>query len=104
MTQKIDSLAPPPGTAVTGSRAPVAPRSDSGGSGEVRGVPAADSVALTPDAQTLQRMEQVIAGLPVTDAGRVEQIRAQLRDGTYTINPGVVADQLARMEWELGIR
>lgn len=101
MSHKIDGLSPAATAAVQGSRVNAPAREAHKGSGPVGSVAAVDSVALTADAQNLQRLEQAIANRPEVDEARVEKIRAQLRDGTYVINPGVIASQLARMEWEL---
>jgi negative regulator of flagellin synthesis FlgM len=103
MPHKIDSVSIPPGAALTtGRTVPVA--RGSGDGAEVRAVAAADSVVLTPDAQSLQRLEQVVAGLPVTDAVRVEQVRAQLQAGSYRVDPQRIADQMVHQEWEFARR
>jgi len=102
MSNKIDGYGIQQPAVPATSRTPATTRSESEGGSNVRAVPAADSVALTADAQTLQRLEKAVSAAPDIDSERVEKIRAQLRDGTYPINPRTIADQFARMEWELG--
>lgn len=103
MSNKIDGYGiQQPALPVSG-RAPAAGNSKGSESGgPVRAVPVVDSVALTEDAHSLQRLEKAVAAAPVADSERVDKIRAQLRDGSYQINPRAIADSLARMEWELG--
>lgn len=103
MSNKIDSyhsVAPrvttaAPKSAVPGSTA-------AGASDKPAAVPAADTVRLTGDAQQLQQLEKTIAAIPLVDHARVQRVRDALRDGTYQINPQVIASKLARTEWELG--
>lgn len=102
MSNKIDGYGIQQPAVPATSRTPASGRSDSEGGGNVRAVPAVDSVALTADAQTLQRLEKAISAAPDADSERVERIRTQLRDGNYQINPRTIADNFARMEWELG--
>lgn len=64
--------------------------------------PARDSVSLTRGAQQLQQLEAAVRELPVADVSRVAAVRARLLNGTYQINPQVIADKLVRSEWEIG--
>jgi len=69
---------------------------------EVAPVSNADSVSLTNDSRTLQSLERAIAQIPEASSERVAAVRAKLENGTYHIDPQVIADKMYRMEWELG--
>lgn len=71
-------------------------------SAPVAAVPRTDSVTLTDDSRTLHTLERTIAQIPEASSERVAAVRAKLENGTYHINPQVIADKLSRMEWELG--
>lgn len=62
---------------------------------------AADSVGnvqITGTARSLARLEQTVRDLPVIDETRVAHIRSQIEQGTYTVRPQHVADQLLSLE------
>ena len=62
---------------------------------------ATDSVSLTDTAARLQKLENTIAGLPVVDAQRVEDIRNTIASGEYQVDPVNIADKLLGFDAEI---
>lgn len=80
--------------AVTGSSAPApAPASTSSGD-------SAD-VHITDSASQLASLEQTLHSMPAVDEARVAQFRTAIDQGTYTVQPRQVADQLMQLEHSL---
>jgi len=79
--------------AATGSAAPAAGSSSSAESGDVH---------ITGSASQLARLEQTLRSMPAVDAARVMQARTAIEQGTYTVQPQQVADQLIQLERSLG--
>lgn len=77
--------------AATGSSAPDADIS-SAGSGDVH---------ITDSASQLAALEQTLHSLPAVDEARVAQFRTAIEQGTYTVQPQQVADQLMQLEHSL---
>ena len=77
--------------AATGSSAPDADIS-SAGSGDVH---------ITDSASQLAALEQTLHSLPAVDEARVAQFRTAIDQGTYTVQPQQVADQLMQLEHSL---
>lgn len=61
---------------------------------------ASDSVKLTESARTLSAVAQGDQGNGI-DAKRVAEIRQQLANGTYQVNPGKIADGLMALEGQI---
>ncbi len=59
---------------------------------------AAGNVQITGTARSLARLEQTVRDLPVVDETRVGHIRSQIEQGTYSVRPQHVADQLLALE------
>lgn len=57
-----------------------------------------DTVSLTDSAALLQKIEAVLADVPVVDTQRVENIRKALANGTYEIDATRVAEKLLSFE------
>jgi negative regulator of flagellin synthesis FlgM len=57
-----------------------------------------EDVQITGTARHLANLEQAVRDLPVLNEARVAHIRAQIEQGTYTVRPQHVADQLMSME------
>jgi len=92
-TASIDAGRPVPKTrdAVTGgSSQPSTP------------VPVPGDVHITDSASQLASLEQTVRSLPAVDAGRVAQLRSAIEQGTYTVQPRHIADQLLQLEQALG--
>lgn len=83
--------------AATGSAAsasaPAAPASTSGGD--------TGDVHITDSASQLATLEQTLHSLPAVDDARVTQIRTAIEQGTYTVQPHQIADQLMQLEHSL---
>jgi len=53
-----------------------------------------DSLTLTESSTRIRALESQLAGVDVTDAGKVESVKAALADGSFTVDAEVVADRL----------
>ena len=72
------------------------------------GSPASDTpssgssdVHITDSASQLASLEQTLRSLPAVDGARVAQLQASIDQGTYTVQPQHVADQLMQLEQSL---
>jgi negative regulator of flagellin synthesis FlgM len=65
----------------------------SGGSG---------SIHITDAASQLASLEQAARDLPAVDDTRVAAIQSAIEQGTYTVSPDGIADNLMQMERSLG--
>ncbi|ODU32421.1 MAG: flagellar biosynthesis anti-sigma factor FlgM [Thiobacillus sp. SCN 62-729] len=86
---KIDKrITPPTASKVSsakGKSAGKAAASASGGS---------DSLTLTESSTRIRSLESQLASVDVTDAGKVESVKAALANGTFAVDAEVVADRL----------
>jgi negative regulator of flagellin synthesis FlgM len=64
---------------------------------------ASDPVRITDEAKQLAALEQAIKSMPAIDEQRVAEVRRQLDEGRYEVNPGRIADKLLRFERDLSI-
>ena len=62
--------------------------------------PAGD-IHITDSASQLATLEQTLRSLPAVDPARVAQFSTAIEQGTYTVVPQQVADQLMRLERSL---
>lgn len=53
-----------------------------------------DSLTLTASSSQVRALEAQLAAVDVTDAGKVESVKAALADGSFTVDAEVVADRL----------
>jgi negative regulator of flagellin synthesis FlgM len=60
------------------------------------------NVQITGTARQLADLEQKVRDLPAVNAERVSQLRAAIEQGTYTVRPQHIADQLMSLERDLG--
>ena len=60
------------------------------------------SVQITGTARQLADLEQKVRDLPAVNEERVSQLRAAIEQGTYTVRPQHIADQLMSLERALG--
>lgn len=97
MTHKIDGATPP---APLSGPAPVSSRADSAPGAASAG----DTVALTDEARLMQRVENMLASVPVTDRARVDAVRQALANGAYEVDPQRIAARIVRLERELSGR
>ena len=59
-------------------------------------------VHITDSASQLASLEQAVRSLPAVDPARVAQFSSAIEQGTYTVQPQHVADQLMQLEQSLG--
>jgi negative regulator of flagellin synthesis FlgM len=64
--------------------------------------PVAGEVHITDSASQLASLEQTVRSLPAVDSARVTQFQTAIEQGTYTVQPQQVADQLLQLEQALG--
>jgi negative regulator of flagellin synthesis FlgM len=55
-------------------------------------------VQITGTARQLADLEQKVRDLPAVNEERVSQLRAAIEQGTYTVKPQHIADQLMSLE------
>jgi negative regulator of flagellin synthesis FlgM len=85
------------GTDKTVSRA----RDGAANTAEVAGKPA-NPVQITDQARQLAALEQTVNSLPVVNEAKVAAIRSAIENGSYQVVPERIADQLLRMDRDLG--
>ena len=85
------------------SRRPSQTESASQSAGSQSGKAAApgDTVSLTSSAQLLQKLEEILAAAPASDAKRIAAIKDAIDSGTYEIDAATIAERLIRMEQDL---
>jgi negative regulator of flagellin synthesis FlgM len=59
-------------------------------------------VHITDSANQLASLEQALRNLPAVDSARVSQLQTAIEQGTYTVQPQHIADQLMQLEQSLG--
>lgn len=59
------------------------------------------NVQITGTARQLADLEQKVRDLPAVNVDRVSQLRSAIEQGTYTVRPEHVADQLMSLERDL---
>lgn len=63
--------------------------------------PSAGDLHITDSASQLAALEQSVRSLPAVDPVRVSQFSRAIEQGTYTVQPQHVADQLLQLEQAL---
>lgn len=58
-------------------------------------------VHITDSASQLASLEQTLLSLPAVDGARVAQLQTAIEQGTYTVQPQHIADQLIQLEQSL---
>jgi negative regulator of flagellin synthesis FlgM len=94
----VDGSSP---TAPVGAGRPVQrPQDATTGGAQSSGGSAAGSenVQITGTARQMATLEQAVRDLPAVNETRVAQLRTAIEQGTYTVKPQHVADQLMNME------
>jgi len=103
MASKISGLSGSPAAAIDAGR-PAEKARDAvtgGPSAQAQPSPAAGDVHITDSASQLASLEQAVRSLPAVDPARVAQFRTAIEQGTYTVRPQHVADQLLQLEQSL---
>ena len=98
MTNKISGLSPSalPDALSSGGAGGAAP--SSAGSAPA----STGDLHITDSASQLASLEQSVRSLPAVDPVRVAQLQTAIEQGTYTVQPRQVADQLIQLESALG--
>ena len=73
----------------------------SGGASANTSSDGSENVQITGTARQLADLEQKIRDLPAVNAERVSQLRTAIEQGTYTVRPQHIADQLMSIEQAL---
>jgi flagellar biosynthesis anti-sigma factor FlgM len=89
---KVRDAASGSSTSAATSRTPSGAAADAGVAGDVH---------ITDSASQLATLEQAVRSLPAVDPVRVAQFRTAIEQGTYTVQPRHVADQLMQLEQAL---
>ena len=63
--------------------------------------PAENNVHISPQSSQLQRTESSALSSSVVDTARVQEIKQAINDGSFRVNPEVVADRLLETVKEL---
>ncbi len=66
-----------------------------------RATRASDSIVISPEAKALAELDSAAQAAPEVDANRVEQIRKQIAEGRYHVDPQRLAQQIIDLEREL---
>jgi negative regulator of flagellin synthesis FlgM len=98
MNGKIDGI----GGGVGGSlRVDAQPRRASSAGAPVEAASPSTGLRLSNDSVELRAARELASAEPGFDAAKVEQLRAQVEAGSYTINPQAVAARLMSIEGSL---
>ena len=86
----------------SGSVAEGQPRTGKSGASQAQpGSTGGPRVELSPLGSQLAGIEASLAGVPVVDSQRVEEIKQAISDGRFKVNPDVIADRLLETVREL---
>jgi len=89
------------GTGNSRRPSPTESTSQSANSQTGTGAAAADTVSLTSSAQLLQKLEEILAAAPASDAKRIAALKEAIDSGAYEIDAATIAERLLRMEQDL---
>ena len=102
MPNKISGLSGDPAASIGASRAAEKTRDPvTGGSSAAESSAGTGDVHITDSASQLASLEQAVRNLPAVDPVRVAQLQMAIEQGTYTVQPQHVADQLLQFEQSL---
>lgn len=100
MSGKISGLSGTPAPVGAGRRADK-PRDASSGGAAAAGSAGSGDVQITSSASLLASLEQQLHNMPAVNEQRVAQLRTAIENGSYSVQPQHVADQLLQMEHSL---
>ncbi len=103
MADKIDGISRQANVAGAEGRgkAQAVGRDANAGGAKSQQTPGSDTVSLTDSARLLQKLEENVANTPVVDNLRVDALKQAVREGTYEIDAGKIADKLLDIDREL---
>ncbi|HEY7883410.1 MAG TPA: flagellar biosynthesis anti-sigma factor FlgM [Cellvibrionaceae bacterium] len=81
---------------------PVAPAKTESGKDTDRRAESTDTVNLSEQAQTLNRLQETIAAAPDINTERVAEIRQAISEGRFEINAGKLAEAMLQQDELLG--
>ena len=84
------------------SHVPTGKAADNGKPESTRDAQSGDSVSISNTAQTLAKIEAKLAQVPDVDEAKVNEIRAALDKGTYSIDFSAIADGMLSHDQLLG--
>jgi negative regulator of flagellin synthesis FlgM len=103
MSNKINGLSGSPAAPIGAGRPTEQTRDPVTGGGLPAGsVVSGGDVHITDSASQLASLEQTLRSLPAVDPVRVAQLQTAIEQGTYTVQPQHLADQLLQLEKALG--
>lgn len=82
------------------TRRPAAPAA-AGGTPTAAATAAVDPIRLTSDALLLQQATGLAAASSNIDSARVARVSAELRDGSYRVDPQAIAARMMNSEWKM---
>ncbi|MBT9568283.1 MAG: flagellar biosynthesis anti-sigma factor FlgM [Thiobacillus sp.] len=86
---KIDKrITPPAASKVSSAKGKGAGKASASGGG------GADSLTLTDSSTRIRSLEAELASVDITNAGKIESVKAALADGSFAVDAEVVADRL----------
>lgn len=86
---KIDKrITPPAASKVSSAKGKGAGKTSASAGG------GADSLTLTDSSTRIRSLEAELASVDITNAGKIESVKAALADGTFAVDAEVVADRL----------
>lgn len=86
---KIDKrITPPAASKVSSAKGKGAGKTSASGGG------GADSLTLTDSSTRIRSLEAELASVDITNAGKIESVKAALADGSFAVDAEVVADRL----------
>ena len=98
MSTKVSGVDTPQIASVGAGRAVSRAADSSAGAPQSSSGAASEDVQITGTARNLARLEQTVRDLPVVDETRVAHIRDAIEQGTYSVRPQHIADQLLSLE------
>ena len=86
---KIDKrITPPTAAKVSATKGKGTKKTDAPAAG------GSDSLTLTESSTRIRELETQLASVDITDAGKVEAVKAAIANGTFAVDAEVVADRL----------
>jgi negative regulator of flagellin synthesis FlgM len=86
---KIDKrITPPAASKVSSTKGKAAGKTSAPASGS------SDSLTLTESSTRIRTLESDLASVDITDASKIESVKAALADGSFAVDAEVVADRL----------
>jgi len=103
MANKISGLSSDPAASIGASHSAGKTRDPvtGGSSAAAESSSGTGDVHITDSASQLASLEQAVRNLPAVDPARVAQFQTAIEQGTYTVQPQQVADQLMQFEQSL---